>query len=120
MEVNTASVTHIPDPGQAKERMDKIAELLLEQAHNPRSRGVLLKLFQSFQSVESERERYRTQIGEYGQATIRWADGYLEATYRAIHDYLEARFKLSGVSQHECQQICGRDQLHKLFHSSSP
>jgi hypothetical protein len=109
-------MTHIPDPQEAKERMDKIADLLVEQSENKRSRGVLLKLFQAYHSVKSERDRYHQQIGEYGIKTVSWAEGYLTATITAIDSYLQARFKIFGITPYECELICARSSLAKLFH----
>jgi hypothetical protein len=101
--------------------MSKIEELLLEQADNPRSRGVLLKLFQAFYSVQSEKERYKQSVyrwqqhGEEGSKTIAWADGYLTATANAIKDYLEARFKLYHATKDEIELVTARKNLAKLF-----
>lgn len=113
-------MTQIPDAQEAKERMDKIADLLIEQSENKRSRGVLLKLFQAYHSVKSERERYHNQIGDYATKTISWADGYLNATFTAIDSYLQARFKVFGVTPYECEVISARPSLAKLFHEFRP
>jgi hypothetical protein len=113
-------MTHIPDAQEAKERMDKVAELLILQSESKRSRGVLLKLFQAFASVKSEKDRYQNQIGEYATKTIAWADGYLKATIEAIDSYLHARFAITGITPFEIESICNRSNLAKLFHEFGP
>ena len=117
---SSGNMIHIPDAQEAKERMDQVADLLILQSENKRSRGVLLKLFQSYHTVKGERDRYHQQIGEYGIKTVSWADGYLVATVTAIDNYLQARFKLFGITPFEIESICNRSSLAKLFHEFGP
>jgi hypothetical protein len=100
-------------------RIDRIAEVLIEQHTNERSKKVLLFMFSSFRDVLRDRQHYLGQDPQLADSrNAAWAQGYLTCAAQLISHYLERRFKIAGCTPLECQRVVELDRLAKVFQDS--
>jgi hypothetical protein len=104
---------------EIEQRVSRIAEVLIEQYNNERSKKVLLFMFHAFRDVQRDRQHYLNQDPQLRDSrNAAWAQGYLTCAAQLISHYLERRFKIVGCTLPECQRVVELDRLVKVFQDS--